>query len=327
MPLFQAQVYPQQAPGVEGDFCDHAPRVPVQAGPGGLVSASEGVYVARFGWLDGSIVDPMNAPTLVHTHSIGGGLAPAGFMHREQQGLNTNFLGGSTMYVPGGFPITLHSAGGFFVLNRGTNYAQVGMKAFARLNDGGVIFGATGSAPGASVGYTGAVAASTFAVTASILGNVMNVTAVTSGVVVPGATVTAAGIPAGCKVVGQLTGAPGGAGQYGLSYSELAVPSGTVNGTYGTLNVTVIGTGSSVDVGDVLSGTGVTAGTTITANGSSGIAGLTGMGGLGFYAVDNNTVVASTGTLGATDAYETKWFATSAGSPGEIIKMSSWPLG
>jgi hypothetical protein len=54
--------------------------------------------------------------------------------------------------------------------------------------------------------------------------------------------------------------------------------------------------------------------------------GLTGTGGLGTYAVDNNTVVASA-SLGATDAIETKWFATSAGAAGEIIKMSSWPLG
>jgi hypothetical protein len=323
MPLFQAQVYPQQAPGVEGDFCDHNPRATVDAGPGGLVAASEGVTVARFGWLDASIIDPNNAPTLVHTRAIGGVIAPAGFVHREQQGLITSYLGGVSMLVPGGFPITLHQAGGFFVLNRGTTYAQYGMKAFARLSDGAVVFGATGTAPGAAT-VTSSVAASTFSATGSIAGNVLTVSAVGAGSVVPGSTISGTNVVTGTRILGQLSGAtPGGVGTYAVSIAEQTVASTAIAGTYGTMTVTVAGA-TPIEVGDALSGGTVVAGTSITAMGPN--YGLTGTGGLGTYAVDNNTVVASA-SLGATDAIETKWFATSAGAAGEIIKMSSWPLG
>jgi hypothetical protein len=318
---FQTQVYPQQAPGVEGDFCDHNPRSSVDAGPGGLVAHAEGCIIGRFGWLEYSALDPNNAPTIVRTKSTGG--APAGFIHREQQGLITNFLGGSGMTIPGGFPVTLHQDGGFFVINRGTTYCQVGMKAFARLSDGAVLFGATGTAPGAA-SVTGAIAASTLAVTGGITGNLLTVTAVTTGPVVPGATITGTGVAAGTKVVQQVTPllageTLGGIGRYTVSIAEQAVAAGTaITGTYGTLTVTAVGSGA-LEVGDVLSGTGVTAGTTLTALG-------TGTGGTGTYIVDQNAVVAST-TIAGTDAIETKWFATSAGAPGELVKMSSKPLG
>jgi hypothetical protein len=317
---FQTQVYPQQAPGVEGDFCDHNPRATVDAGPGGLVAHVEGVTVARFGWLEYSQIDPNNAPAIVRTRSTGG--APAGFIHREQQGLITNYLGGSSMIVPGGFPLTLHQAGGFFVLNRGGTYAQMGMKAFARLSDGGVVFGAAGTTPGAA-SVTGAVAASALTITGSITGNVLNVTAVTAGPIVPGATIAGTGIPAGTLIVSQRDGASGGIGNYFVSVGELVIASEAITGTYGTLTVTAVAAGA-LGVGDVLTGTGVAAGTIVSAIGPG--FGLTGAGGLGTYAVNNNTVVAST-ALAATVAYETKWFATSAGAAGEIIKMSSWSLG
>jgi len=322
MPLFQAQVYPQQAPGVEGDFCDHNPRATVDAGPGGLVAASEGVTVARFGWLDASIIDPNNAPTLVHTRAVGGVMPPAGFVHREQQGLITNYLGGVSMLVPGGFPITLHQAGGFFVLNRGTSYAQYGMKAFARLSYGAVVFGLTGTSPGAAT-FTGVVASTPFTATGSITGNVLNVTAVGAGFVTPGSTITGTNVAVGTKILGQLSGAPGGVGTYGLNIAEQNVVSTAISGTYGVLTTSAF-TAGNVEVGDVLSGGTTVAGTTVTAMGPN--YGLNGTGLAGTYAVDNNTGVASA-ALTSSDAIETKWFATSAGAAGEIIKMSSWPLG
>jgi hypothetical protein len=317
---FQTQVYPQQAPGVEGDFCDHNPRDSVDAGPGGLVCHAEGCTIARFGWLEYSAIDPNNAPTIVRTRSTGG--APAGFIHREQQGVITSFLGGSGMQMLGGMPVTLHQSGGFFVINRGTTYCQVGMKAFARLSDGAVVFGATGTAPGAA-SVTASIAASTLAVTGSITGNLLTVTAVTTGPVVPGATITGTGVATGTKIVQQVTPllageALGGIGRYTVSIGEQAVASTAITGTYGTMTVTAVGSGT-LEVGDVLSGTGVTAGTTLTALG-------TGTGLAGTYIVDQNAVVAST-TIAATDAIETKWFATSAGAPGELVKMSSKALG
>jgi hypothetical protein len=315
---FQTQVYPALAPGVEGDFCDHNPRTTVDAGPGGLVAHPEGVTIGRFAWLEYSRLDPNNAPVIVRTKSTGG--PPAGFIHREQQGLITNFLGGTSMQVMGGIMITLHQEGGFFVINRGTTYCQPYMKAYARLSDGAVVFGATGGAPGAA-SVTGAIAASTFTATGSISGGVMNVTAVSAGTLVPGATVSGTNVVAGTQIVSQLSGVSGGVGTYSVNPAAQNVASTALSGTYGTLTVSAVGSGN-LEVGDVLSGSGIAAAPAVTSITALG----TGTGGTGTYFVNNNTVVAST-TLGATDAIETKWFSTSGGNPGELVKMSSWPLG
>jgi len=210
--------------------------------------------------------------------------------------------------------VTLHQTGGFFVLNRGTTYAQVGMKAFARGSDGAVLFGAAGAAPNAAQ-FTGTVAPETFSANGSVTGNVMTVEEIGAGKVVPGAEIGAAGLPPGIKVVAQLSGEPGGVGTYALNVAELSLPPQTaLQGTYGKLSITAI-TSGSISIGSQLLG-GAEPGF-ITAFD-------TGTGQLGDYMIDNPNVGAVTG---ASDAYETKWFATSAGSPGELVKMSSYPLG
>jgi hypothetical protein len=316
----QRQVYPSPAPGVEGDFCDHNPRASVDAGPGGLVAGAQGVGVGRFAWLEYSLIDPNNAPKIANCFGVG---APAGFVHREQQGVLANWLGGASMWVPPGYGVTLHQAGGFFVINHGTTYAQIGQKAFANNGDGSVSFGAAGSTStvgGASV--TGSVAAATWGGTGYLAGNVLTVVTSTSGTLQPGTTVAGAGVPAGLQVTRQLSGTPGGVGTYSVNTAELSigVPATPIalTGTVGVLTVTAVTTGA-VGVGDTLTGSGVAAGTVVTGLG-------TGTGGNGTYYVNNNTVVASTALTGG-GSVETKWFATSAGGPGELIKMSSWSLG
>jgi hypothetical protein len=310
---FQTQVGYQQAPGLEGDFCDHNPRTTVDAGPGGLVAGPEGCIIARFAWLEYSQLDPNNAPAIARTRSTGG--APAGFIHREQQGLITDWLGGAGMWIPPGIMVTLHQTGGFFVTNRGSTYAQIGMKAFARNSDGAVLFGAAGSAPNAAT-FTGTVAAATFDIGGSITGNVLTVEAIATGPVVPGATLNGAGLPQDIvKVVTQLTGAPGDIGTYAVSLAELSIPSGTaMQGTFGRLSVTGL-TNGSISIGSQL--TGGTEPAFVTAFD-------TGTGQLGDYIIDNPNAGVPTA---ASDAYETKWFATSAGNPGDLVKMSSFPLG
>jgi hypothetical protein len=146
MGQFQRQVYYQPAPAVEGDFCDHNPRTTVNAGPGGLVAGETGVMVGRFAWFDPDTpLDPNDAPRIVNPFSAVA-QPVVGFVHREQQGLITNWLGGAGMWVPSGFPVTLHQTGGFFVRNMGDDRAELGMKAFAHLDDGSIAFAATGAA-------------------------------------------------------------------------------------------------------------------------------------------------------------------------------------
>lgn len=310
---FQTFVGTQPAPAVAGDFASANPRFSVDAGPGGLVAGAAGVYVGRFAWWSLSLIDANDTPAVVNNFGSG---PVTGFVHREQQGLITTFLAESSMLIPQGFPMTLMSGGDFWCVNDGSTEALVGMKAYANYADGKVTFAAAG-APGTASGSASSIAASTNSFTGSINDNILTASAVT-GVIRPGTTISGTGVASGTKIVSQLTGTAGGAGTYAVDIPEQTVASTAISGTYGTLTVggTVAG---SFGVGDTLSGTNVVAGTKITQL-------ISGTGGAGTYAVDNNTVVASTAITAGLQT-ETKWVAMSAGLPGDLIKISSQPLG
>jgi hypothetical protein len=315
---FQTSVGTQPAPAVAGDFCDTNPRFTVNAGPGGLVAGALGVYVARFAWLSAAELDSDNAPAIVNNFGTG---PVAGFVHREQQGLITDYLAEASMKVPEGFPVTLFSGGGFFVKNDGVALAQIGMKAYATFEDGKVTFAAAG-APDTSGSVTGTIAATTNGFTASIAGNVLDVTAVSSGILEVGTIIAGAGVAAGSQIVAQLSGDPGGIGTYALSIPEQTVASEAMTGSYG-LFTAVSGLTGAFAVGDILAGSGgggVTSGTHITAM-------KTGAGGLGTYIVSPSQDVTSSTITTAAANVETKWVCMSPGLPGEIVKISDHPLG
>lgn len=308
---FQTQVTVQPAPAVVGDFASTNPRASVIAGPGGLVAGAAGLIVGRFAWLASAPVDVNGSPQVANNFGFG---IPAGIMHREQQGLITLYLAGSSLVLPAGFPCTLIKAGDLWVINSGASEALVGQKAFANLSTGQITFAAAGSSVGSAAVGTASIAASTFSVTGSISNNVLTVTNVTSGTIVNGATISGTGIATGTKIVSQLSGAAGGLGTYLVSIPEQVVASTTVSGTYGTMTVTAM-TSGAYTVGGVLTGTGVTAGTQITQFG-------TGTGQTGTYFVDQNTVVASTAITESSNI-ETKWIAFSTGLQNELVKIGS----
>lgn len=311
---FQTQVAYQPAPAVEGDFASTNPRATVLAGPGGLIAGAAGLIVGRFAWATDYYVDGDGAPAVANNNGSG---SVTGFVGRAgQQALIENYLQESSLTIPGGFPVTLYSEGDFWVLNTGATAATPGMKAYANFADGKATFAATGAASSASV--TASIAASTFSVTGSIAGNVLTVTAVGSGTVVPGGTISGTGVASGTKVVAQLSGTTGGVGTYAVDIPDQDVASTTISGTYGTMTVTAVGSGT-LGVGDVLSGSGVATGTAITALG-------TGAGGTGTYIVNNNTVVSST-TITAAVNVETAWYARSYGAANQLVKISKWPQG
>lgn len=311
---FQSQVNTQPAPAVAGDFASANPRATVLAGPAALVAGLAGVTVARFAWVDDATA------SIVTNYGTG---APDGFVHREQQALITAFLAETSNLVPQGFPVTLHSAGDFWVTNAGTTAATRGMKAYANYGTGAVTFAATGAPPTGGVVTASIAAAATTSVTGSIApnangaGGVLTVTAVGSGTLVVGAVLTGTGVTTGTRIVAQLTGTAGGIGTYSVDVPQTAA-STTITAAYGVLTVTAVSSGALV-VGDVLSGTSVTAGTFITAFG-------TGTGGIGTYYVSPSGTTASTAVT-ATGAVETKWYAESVGAAGELVKMSSYALG
>lgn len=320
---FPSQVQAIQAPGIPGDFCDANPRSTVDAGPNALVAGNgvidgvlvEGAVVGRFAWLSNERVDGDGAPAVADTFGAG---MPAGLVHRTQQGLITQYLGRAVEYLQKGFQIEVFSIVGMWVENaNATAQAIPGMKAFARFKDGAVLFAAAGATPGGG-SSTASIAAATSSVTGSIVNNTLYVTAVGSGVVRPGTTISGTNVATGTKVVEQLLPlesgeALGGVGRYAVSIPNQAVASTTISGTYGVMTAgTVTG---SYNVGETISGSGVVAGTTITQQitGSPGAAGT--------YAVNDNTVVAST-TITSADSIETDWYCKSAGLPGESVKIA-----
>lgn len=310
---FQTQVNTQPAPGVAGDFASTNPRFTVDAGAGGLVAGPNGVTVGLFAWASMSELDSDNAPALVNNSGSG---VPTGFVGRAQQGLITNYLADASMLVPQGFPITLFSGGDFWAKNDGSSQALPGMKAYADLRTGEVSFAATGNA--ATAAFTGAIAAGTFSVTGSISGNVLNVTEVGSGTVEIGAAISGTNVASGSTIVSQLSGTAGGVGTYAVSIPEQDAASTTISGTYGTLTVSAVSSGT-IEVGGAVSGTGVTAGTVITALG-------TGAGGTGTYIVNKTQTVGSESITSTTNV-ETKFYAMSSGAAGELVKISDHALG
>lgn len=310
---FQQQTYAQPAPAVPGDFASLNPYATYDAGPGGLIAGAAGVIIGRFGWVQNPS-DPNGTPKVVANSGTG---AVDGIVHREQQGLITNYLAYAGMTIQPGFQMSLLIACDIWMKNDGSTQALPGMKAYANFADGKATFAATG-APTQGASVTADIAASTFSVTGGIVGDQMTVTEVGSGTVVPGGTISGSGVALGTKVVSQVSGTTGGVGVYTVSIPGQSVAAGTtISGTYGTMTVSAVGSGA-LGVGQVLSGSGVTAGTTITALG-------TGAGGTGTYIVSPNTVVAST-TITSVSNIETKWYARSAAAAGEYVKVSSYPL-
>lgn len=280
--MFPQTVNTVQAPAVAGDPADHNPRATVDAGPGALIAGALGVAVGLFAWADAA-----NA-----TVSNSGAGAPTGFVMRSQQALITNFLQESSSTIPQGLPVTLHSAGSFWVRNAGTAASAIGQKAYANNATGAISFAATGTPPAAAV-VTGSIAvnagsASSVALnsfTASISGTTMTVSAVGTGAVFPGQTITGTGVTNTTTVLEQLTGTTGSTGTYRVSVSQ-TVASTTITGSGGTLTVGGTVTGTFVP-GQTITGTGISATTTILSN-------ISGTGGAGTYAVDVATTVAST---------------------------------
>lgn len=310
---FQQQVYGQPAPAVAGDFASQNQYMSYDAGPGGLVAGLGGVFIGRFAWTSPP-VDPNGTNQIAHSYGAG---PVAGFVHREMQGIFTAYLDWTGMNIPAGVMVTLHIAGDYWVVNDGLTNAEPGDKAYANFADGTVSFAPTAS-PLQNAAVTGAISAQTTSFTASIANDVLNVTAIGAGTLHAGETITGAGVASGTKILSQLTGAAGGVGTYLLNIAEQTVASEAMTGTYGLLTVSAVGSGA-LGVGDVLSGTGVTASSAITELG-------TGTGGTGTYVVDPTQAMSSSAVTSVGNV-ETKWYARSNGLPGELVKISSYPLG
>lgn len=144
------------------------------------------------------------------------------------------------------------------------------------------------------------------------------VVTLTSGGFAAGQTISGGTTAAGTTIVSQISGTAFGVGYYNVTISQ-TVASATITASGGYLDVTAVASGA-LAVNDVISGGTIVAGTYVTQQ-LSGAAG-----GIGGYLVSTGTASAS-GTVTVYAGVETKWVVASAGAAGELIKISTWPLG
>ena len=315
------------APASPGDFASANPRSTYTGGPGGLIAGLSGLTSNTFAWVSSQFIDADSGPAVANNFGTG---APTGFVHRDQQGLNTTFLLDASLFIPAGFPVTLFTAGDFWVKNSGASQVTPGMVAYASLSTGAITF-ATGSSAASTVTCaTSAVTAGTWgnttAWTGSLSGNTLTITTAGNGSLYAGSVITAGGAATGTAIVAQIlpliTGeALNGVGRYAVSIPEQTVATNSLwQGTYGILTLGATPSGT-FPLGGLLTGGTVAAGTYLTAyiSGNGTANGNT-------IAISTNTTSGSA-TLTCTTNVATKWFAQSSGAAGESIKMSSWALG
>lgn len=258
---FQTRVNSYNPVAVEGDFASANPRttaltpgVDSSGNPvGAFIAGQNGVTVGQFAWVASDGVTVNNyAPAAVK---------PTGFVHRDQQGLATQYLQAATMLIPPGFPVTLMTEGDFFDKIAGGSASVYGSSCYADYADGTLWIGSapSGASVTATIGSTNtgslgstntASLGATFTASAGSPTTELVVTSVT-GLISIGDTLSGTGITAGTTVLSQISGTPGGAGTYGLSAANTC-SSATVTSFGDIIDVTA--TTGLISLGDTVSG-------------------------------------------------------------------------
>ncbi len=298
---FQTRVNLYNPFGVEGDFASANPRATaLTPDTGALIAGPNGVTIGQFAWVEADGRTVNNFAT--------GAVKPTGFVHRDQQGLLTQYLQAAGTLIPPGFPVTLMVEGDFLDLIAGGSAAVFGSACYASYADGSLYIG---SAPSGATA-TGSIGA-TF--TATGTGTSLVVTAVT-GLISVGDTISGTGVPVGTTILAQVSGTTGGAGTYTTSAATTA-SAATVTSFGIVLDVTAV-TGTLAP-GDAVTGTGIPAGATIASQVSGAI------GGIGVYTLDiPATAYAASTALTVTGGILTSWVAKTSANVGELVQISTW---
>lgn len=277
---FQKRVNLYNPLGVEGDFASANPRATALTPDGGaLIAGPNGVTIGKFAWIeaDGRTV----------TNQGQSSVQPDGFVHRDQQGLLTEYLQSAGSVIPPGFPVTLMVRGDFLAKNMGPSSLVRNSTLYASYADGSVTSAAgtagsvtatLGSTNTASLGSTNTASlGATFTASVGTLNTELVVTAVT-GLISVGDTLSGTGITPGTTVLSYISGGtPGGAGTYGLSAANTC-SAATITSFGSVIDVTV-STGL-ISIGDTVhGGAGFPVGATI----ASFVSGT--LGGVGIYTI------------------------------------------
>lgn len=264
---FQTRVNLYNPLGVEGDFASANPRATVLTTDGGaLIAGPLGVTIGQFAWIsaDGrTVTNQGQYPN-----------QPDGFVHRDQQGLLTQYLQAAGSVIPPGFPVTLMRAGDFLDKNTGPSAITRYSTLYASYLDGSLQTAAsTAGSVTATLGSTNTASlGATFTGAASVASNQLVVTAVT-GLISIGDTVSGSGITDAPTILAQTLGTTGGAGTYTLSANETCT-GGTVTCFGDVVKVTAVS--QYISVGDSITHASYPASATIASQ-TSGTTGSTGV--------------------------------------------------
>jgi hypothetical protein len=307
-PGFQTFVNAQPAPGEAGDFASANIRASTLSYPEGAFSAaSGGVAVGRFAW--GNTVSGVMSNYFQENSVLG-------FVHRENQGLITDFLGISSQLVPAGYPVYAMSRGEFWALM--TAGATPGQTIYADPVTGLAVAGDAGLAVKVT-GFTGAI--STLGVlTVSVDGSPTSSLAV-------GQLITGTGVPAGTYITSLGSGS-GGTGTYNLNQAPAGAITAEAMNAYGLIE-TPYTAGSTVNEDAAFTASlAVTGVLTVSAISAGSLGAGVFISGTG---VPVNTVITAqkTGTTGGTGTYQTNGLkvVTSeamTGTQGQVGKITSW---
>lgn len=136
---FQNSVQYTWPQGYAGALASANPRRTVLSPEGGFRVGEKGLTIAAFAWIDA------NGESVSNT----GTGKPAGFVHRDQQGLTTQYLQSATMSIPTGFGVTLSEGGDFWAV--ASTDSQRGDAVYASTTDGTIQTAASGTAPSGTV--------------------------------------------------------------------------------------------------------------------------------------------------------------------------------
>ena len=132
---FQTSVNYTWPQGYPGAIASANPRRSVISPETGFRAGPSGLTIAAFAWVNQDGLTVSNTGTG----------KPAGFVHRDQQGLTTQYLQSATMTIPSGFGITLSAGGDYWALSGTT--ANRGDSVYASTTDGSVQTAPAGNAP------------------------------------------------------------------------------------------------------------------------------------------------------------------------------------
>lgn len=191
---FQTFVNKELPPGIPGDWAGANIRANFPAGPFELVASPGGVTVGAMCWA--------NPNTGLATSYFVPGCAAA-FVHREAQGIITQFLGIATMEIVEGDAVTPQVQGDWWGLFAGG--ATAGQKVYANPVTGALSAAATGNS------VSGAITSASLS-----SAGVLTVATITGTPLAVGQVIVGTGVPNGSYIASLGTGT-GGTGTYNLA--------------------------------------------------------------------------------------------------------------